>query len=99
METNYIKRLQNENKALEARIAAILAKATDTEVYYSSAKFQGIDNDYAHVSTDVLPRLRAIKALTLASDDEIATEFVTSAATGKPVRNTVAGILGSWASR
>jgi len=73
MKTNYILRLQNENKALEARIAAILGAATDTEVYYSSTKFQGIDNDYAHVSTDVLPRLRAIKALTLMSDDEIAT--------------------------
>ena len=33
----------------------------DLLVYYSSEKFQGAENDFAHVSTDIRPRINEVK--------------------------------------
>lgn len=57
---NYIKQLQTENQELKNEILAIQSELTDAIKYYHLDKFKGIDNDYAHVSTDVLPRLMQI---------------------------------------
>lgn len=60
---NYIKRLEQENRELRELLARLGARVIELQVYYSAPKFQGIDNDYAHVSTDVLPKLVELRGL------------------------------------
>jgi hypothetical protein len=60
-DNNYIHRLETENAELKAQLAAIQALITEQQLYFLSPKFQGPDNDYAYLSTDVLPKLSAIK--------------------------------------
>ena len=57
---NYINKLQTENIRLKLEILSIQTKVVDTISYYHLAKFKGFENDYAHVSTDVLIRLTEI---------------------------------------
>jgi hypothetical protein len=54
---NYIKQLQEENKEREELIKDLQYKIAELLIYYTSPKFQGFENDFAHVSTDLLPRL------------------------------------------
>jgi len=60
---NYIKLLELRNKQLEEKISEAHDLTVDLMVYYSLPKFQGTQNDYAHVSTDVLPKLTQIKTI------------------------------------
>jgi len=58
---NYIHQLQAQLSAYREATKALEATITDVETYYTSSKFHGSANDYAHVSTDVLKRLNDIK--------------------------------------
>ena len=60
MKGNYIKRLEAENAELKAKLEAVRNLLTETEAYLWTDKFAGIENDYVHVRTDMLPRLHAI---------------------------------------
>lgn len=55
---NLTERLHEARAQLtETRIALI-----ELELYLLSSKFAGDGNDYVHVSTDILPRIRALRA-------------------------------------
>ena len=58
---NHIARLQAERlEALEAlRDARDIV--SELEAYLMSSKFHGPDNDYVHVSTDLLPKLARVR--------------------------------------
>lgn len=58
---NHIKQLQETNKAQAAKIEETKEVLNNLLRYYSSEKFRGHANDYAHVSTDILPRLEGLK--------------------------------------
>lgn len=58
---NYIKKLQTENETLRANLREIDGEITALLTYYTGPKFQGILNDYAHTSTDVIPRLYELR--------------------------------------
>ena len=60
---NYIHRLEFENEQLTRKLEEVRKALVSAQIYYSAPKFQGHDNDYAHVSTDVLPRLQEIKGI------------------------------------
>jgi len=61
---NYIKKLQAENAELKGQLSEIHERLIDYMRYYNSDKFHGTDNDFAHVTTDVYPRLSELKKLT-----------------------------------
>lgn len=58
---NYIKQLQNENIHLKAAMEKAINDVIELQAYYGSTKFTGVENDYAHVSTDIQPRLSNLK--------------------------------------
>lgn len=62
---NYIKKLELENQQLTDKLEAVRKAIIDAQIYYTLPKFQGTGNDYAHVSTDVYPRLQEIKNIIL----------------------------------
>mgnify|MGYP003662731170 CR=1 FL=1 len=61
---NHILRLQTENDDLKAQIKLIDEKITDMLRYLSSDKFHGVDNNYVHISTDIIHKVTEIKNLT-----------------------------------
>ena len=54
---NYIKELQSENNEMRNTLMDIQNEIATLLIYYTSPKFQGFQNDFAHVSTDILPRV------------------------------------------
>jgi hypothetical protein len=58
---NYIKKLQTENEGLRANLQEINQEITALLTYYSGPKFQGITNNYAHTTTDIIPRLYELR--------------------------------------
>lgn len=54
---NHIQRLMQERDEALATIRAAREQLTDLQRYLTSDKFQGPDNDYVHVRTDVLPKI------------------------------------------
>jgi hypothetical protein len=59
---NHIARLTGERfKALE-QLTAARELVLELEAYLMSAKFQGADNDYVHVRTDMLPKLAQVRS-------------------------------------
>jgi hypothetical protein len=58
---NYIKRLEAEKAELERRLANVREMLTETMTYLTTDKFAGVENDYVHVRTDMLPRLGEIR--------------------------------------
>tara|TARA_R110000868_G_scaffold50875_2_gene161973 strand:- start:11809 stop:12018 length:210 start_codon:yes stop_codon:yes gene_type:complete len=58
---NHIVKLQQENKALKQAIEDAIEMTIGLQQYYNSDKFKGIDNDYAHVTTDVYPKISYLK--------------------------------------
>ena len=58
---NHIQKLQMENEQMHDALTEARKQLIDLLMYYSSEKFQGTENDYAHVSTDVRPRINEIK--------------------------------------
>ena len=55
---NYIKQLQHENAELKQQLAVTEQDIKNVLEYLSCPKFQGIDNDYVHVSTDIKHRIQ-----------------------------------------
>lgn len=58
---NHIKKLQTENNQLKNSIEEAIKELAEYQKYYSSAKFSSIENDFAHVSTDVYVKFTTIK--------------------------------------
>lgn len=58
---NYIKNLQHENETLKQGFENAIQQIIEMQKYYRLEKFQGFENDFAHVSTDVAPKLDALK--------------------------------------
>lgn len=68
---NYIKKLEEENKQLKETMEYTVELLIEHLRYYSSEKFRNFENDFAHVSTDVYPKINCIKMIlagTLNSD-------------------------------
>ena len=55
---NYIKQLQHENAELRQQLAVTERDIKNVPEYLSSTKFQGVENDYVHVSTDIKHRIQ-----------------------------------------
>jgi hypothetical protein len=62
---NHILRLIKDRNDLRAKLAEVRDELAALEKYYTSDKFAGPDNDYAHVRTDLLPRLSTLKSLAI----------------------------------
>jgi hypothetical protein len=62
-DNNYIKRLEDENKALRAQLLEARDAIIEDQLYLLSSKFQGPDNDYVHIRTDMLPKLCKLLAI------------------------------------
>jgi hypothetical protein len=58
---NYIKKLEEENKQLKNSIDEAINELTEYQKYFNSSKFSGIQNDFAHVSTDVYLKISNLK--------------------------------------
>jgi hypothetical protein len=58
---NYIARLIKERDEAVTALGDIHWKLVELEVYLTSTKFYGTDNDYVHVSTDILPKISNIR--------------------------------------
>ena len=58
---NHIKKLQSDNTQLKNSIEEAIKELSEYQKYYNSSKFSGIENDFAHVSTDVYVKFTTIK--------------------------------------
>lgn len=58
---NYIKTLQAENTFLKNSLETAINELIEYQRYYNSAKFTSVENDFAHVSTDVYLKITTIK--------------------------------------
>lgn len=58
---NHIARLTQERDELAALVREIRSDLTELARYYQGDKFAWPDRDFAHVRTDVLPRITAIQ--------------------------------------
>ena len=61
MKNNYIQKLKAENEELKKGIETAINELIDYQKYYALPKFAGIENDFAHVSTDVYAKITTIK--------------------------------------
>jgi hypothetical protein len=60
-DNNYIKRLETDNADLRYQLAEAQKAVIELQNYLLSSKFQGVDNDYVHVRTDMLPKLDVLR--------------------------------------
>lgn len=58
---NYIKQLKNENENLKNSIEQAINELIEYQRYFNSSKFSGIENDFAHVSTDIYIKITILK--------------------------------------
>jgi hypothetical protein len=58
---NYIKQLKNENEQLKNSIEAAINELIEYQKYFNSSKFSGLENNFAHVSTDVYLKITNLK--------------------------------------
>ena len=58
---NYIQLLQDKTEAQGRAIAETVTQLSDLMAYLESSKFQGPDNDFVHIKTDLFPKLREIR--------------------------------------
>lgn len=58
---NYIAKLKAENEQLKKGIEEAIAELIKYQRYYNLPKFEGTENDYAHIKTDVYPKFTEIK--------------------------------------
>jgi len=65
MGENYIARLKREADEAKAQLAAVNDELTHLLAYLESSKFQGFENDYVYVSTDIAPKLMKLRALAI----------------------------------
>lgn len=66
---NYIHRLETENRDLRQQLKDVQRQLLDIEVYLTTPKFQGPDNDYVHVRTDILPKIIGVRVNTNVEDN------------------------------
>ncbi len=59
---NNILRLQRERNEAREQVETLRSELTELLAYFASSKFKGDGNDYAHVSTDIYPKLSALRA-------------------------------------
>lgn len=57
---NYIKKLNNTINETKSEVSEIEAELLEIAIYLSSDKFHGHENNYVHVSTDILPKVRNV---------------------------------------
>lgn len=57
---NYIKQLQEKEKQMTQDVWELENDILDIVLYLRSQKFDSIQNDYVHVSTDILPKLNSL---------------------------------------
>lgn len=62
---NYIKRLEREKQDALAALTATNLKLAEIQSYLLSAKFSGVDSDYVHVRTDILPKITEARLQTV----------------------------------
>jgi hypothetical protein len=62
---NHIHRITTERDDSFAQMRAVRDALCELEIYLTSRKFQSVDNDYVFVSTDVLPKIAAIRFLAI----------------------------------
>lgn len=58
---NYISKLKAENEQLKKGIEEAITELIDYQKYYTLPKFEGTENDYAHIKTDVYVKITTIK--------------------------------------
>jgi hypothetical protein len=58
---NYIQSLQESNAEKLTLISEAVEELTSLMAYLQTPKFHGTGNDYVQISTDIFPRLRAIR--------------------------------------
>lgn len=58
---NYIKQLKNENENLKNSIEQAINELIEYQRYFNSSKFSGIENNFAHVSTDIYIKITSLK--------------------------------------
>jgi len=58
---NHIDRLTRERNETREVLSDALDMVHDLMLYLHSSKFAGVDNDYIHVSTDLLPKVCDIR--------------------------------------
>ena len=58
---NYIQSLREANNEKTATICAAVEELTNLMAYLQTSKFQGPDNDFVHIKTDLFPKLREIR--------------------------------------
>ena len=59
---NHIARLTGERLEALEQLTAARERVLELEAYLMSAKFQGADNDFVHVRTDILPKLARVRS-------------------------------------
>jgi hypothetical protein len=59
---NHIARLTGERLEALEQLAAARELVLELEAYLLGPKFHGPDNDYVHVSTDLLPKLARVRS-------------------------------------
>ena len=62
---NYIKRLQREKQDALDALQDVSDALREIESYLLSAKFSGVDSDYVHVRTDMLPKIEEARLKTI----------------------------------
>ena len=62
---NYIAKLQQDNKELNKQLEEIAEQVRFMRCHYMGPKFQGPENDYVHVSTDLMSKLNELAWLTI----------------------------------
>ena len=63
---NHIARLTGERLEARDQLAAARELVLELEAYLLSSKFQGADNDFVHVRTDMLPKLARVRSALIA---------------------------------
>lgn len=63
---NHIARLTGERLEALEQVMAARELVLELEAYLMSAKFQGADNDFVHVRTDMLPKLARVRSALIA---------------------------------
>jgi hypothetical protein len=58
---NHIARLISERDEAQQTLRDAFYMLTELEHYLTSAKFNGPDNDYVHVRTDILPKIAQVR--------------------------------------
>ena len=59
----YAARMTAERDAFADQLDSVRNALIEIEVYLASSKFHGAENDYAHVTTDILPKIRAARVV------------------------------------